>query len=202
MEKILKAVGFLTIVAVIFVLSFAVLLTFDLVPESEPGEVAQKEESRPVEVGQIEEPVRIVAEDIGLDAPIVNPTSKDIAILDKALLSGAVRYPSTALLGQEGTMLLFGHSSYLPLVQNRNYKIFNEVQKLEKGSIISVYAGTREYRYRVVRQEVAKATADRIDLEQNGRFLKLVTCNSFGAKEDRFVVTAEFVGAFESDSIS
>ena len=148
-------------------------------------------------IEQAEEPIRIVAKDIGLDASITNPTNKDIATLDKALLSGAVRYPGTALLGEEGTALLFGHSSYLPVVQNKNYKIFNKVQELEEGAIISVYSGTREYRYKVVRQELAKATADRIALEENGKFLKLVTCNTFGAKEDRFVVTAEFVGVYE-----
>lgn len=203
MTKILKTVGFLGIAAIVFVLSFAVLLAFDLVPEGETSPaVSQKEESKPVAAEKVEAPIRIVARDIGLDASVLNPTSKDIGILDKALLSGAVRYPGTALLGQEGTALLFGHSSYLPLVQNKNFKIFNEVEKLEQGAIISVYSGAREYRYKVVRQEVAKATADRIDLEQNGRFLKLVTCNSFGAKEDRFVVTAEFVGAFEADSSS
>lgn len=192
--------GFLIVTAVIFLLSFALLLAFDLVPEEAPITVTvptQKEESKPVLIEKVEEPTRIVAKDIGLDASIVNPTSKDISALDKALLSGAVRYPGTALLGEEGTSLLFGHSSYLPVVQNKNYKIFNKVQELEEGAIISVYSDTREYRYMVVRQELAKATADRIALEENGKYLKLVTCNTFGAKEDRFVVTAKFVGVYE-----
>ncbi len=192
--------GFLIVTAVILLLSFALLLAFDLVPEDAPVTVTvppQKEESKPVLIEKVEEPTRIVAKDIGLDASIVNPTSKDISALDKALLSGAVRYPGTALLGEEGTSLLFGHSSYLPVVQNKNYKIFNKVQELEEGAIISVYSDTREYRYMVVRQELAKATADRIALEENGKYLKLVTCNTFGAKEDRFVVTAKFVGVYE-----
>jgi len=200
MTWVLKTVGFLIATAVIFLLSFATLLAFDLVPEetSTPVTAAtQKEERMLGIIEQAEEPIRIVAKDIGLDASITNPTNKDIATLDKALLSGAVRYPGTALLGEEGTALLFGHSSYLPVVQNKNYKIFNKVQELEEGAIISVYSGTREYRYKVVRQELAKATADRIALEENGKFLKLVTCNTFGAKEDRFVVTAEFVGVYE-----
>jgi len=202
MISALKTVGFFVLTALIFLLSFAVLFAFDLVPESksELTASAQKVVDVPAVVERVEEPARIVATDIGLDASIVNPTSKDIAVLDKALLSGAVRYPGTALLGEAGTALLFGHSSYLPLVQNKNYQIFNDVQELEKGNIVSVYSGTREYRYEVVSVEQAKATADRIDLEQNGRFLKLVTCNTFGAKEDRFVVTAKFVGVYETQS--
>lgn len=197
----LKILGFLIATATIFFLSFAVLLAFDFVPEtkSESAPVVQKVESTPAAIEKVEEPVRIVAKDIGLDASIVNPVSKNIAVLDKALLSGAVRYPGTALLGEEGTTLLFGHSSYLPIVRNKNYQIFNDVQELEKGSIVSVYSDTREYRYEVVSVEQAKATADRISLEQNGRFLKLVTCNTFGAKEDRFVVTAQFIGVYETE---
>lgn len=199
MTSALKILGFLILTATIFFLSFVVLLAFDFVPETKPdlASIVQKEESKPAAIEKVEEPIRIVAKDIGLDAPIVNPVSKNIAVLDEALLSGAVRYPGTALLGEEGTALLFGHSSYLPVVRNKNYQIFNDVQELEKGSVVSVYSGTREYRYEVVSVEQAKATADRISLEQNGRFLKLVTCNTFGAKEDRFVVTAQFIGAYE-----
>lgn len=199
MVSTLKILGFLTLTTLVFLLSFAVLFAFDLVPESKSESVvaAKNEVSVPATVERVEEPTRIVAEDIGLDALIVNPASKSIDVLDKALLSGAVRYPGTALLGEEGTALLFGHSSYLPLVKNKNYQIFNDLQDLKSGNIVSVYSGTREYRYEVVSVEQAKATADRIELEQNGRFLKLVTCNTFGEKEDRFVVTAKFIGVYE-----
>lgn len=197
MKAVGRGIGFMAMFLVVFAASYAVLFALDLLPENDPKQTVREEKSRPAEVERVEEPIRIVARDIDLDAPVVNPNSKEIAELDKALLSGAVRYPGTALLGQEGTALLFGHSSYLPIVRNKMYKIFNGIEKFEKGDVISVYSGSREYRYEVVRVEQAKATADRIDLEQGGRFLKLVTCNSFGAKEDRFVVTASFVGAYE-----
>ena len=45
----------------------------------------------------------------------------------------------------------------------------------------------------------AMAADTGINLEVTGRVLTLVTCNSFAAKTDRFVVTADFV---ESHSIA
>ncbi len=195
-----KAVLFVGMFIFIFVLTFAVLSDLGLAPEIPTNTVVQveREKSLPTKPQRAETPVRIVARDIGLDAPIVNPDSKEIKVLDKALLSGAVRYPGTAMLGTEGTSLLFGHSSYLPLLQNNAYKTFNDIQKLEQGAIISVYSDELEYRYEVIRVEQANATADRITLENDGRYIKLVTCNSFGSKEDRFVVTAVFVAAYSS----
>ncbi|MDO8517877.1 MAG: sortase [bacterium] len=143
-----------------------------------------------------EQPVRVVAKEIGLDAVVQNPTSTDIDVLDQAALHGAVRYPTSAMLGEDGTVVLFGHSSYLPIVHNQVYKTFDDIQDLTEGSIVSVYSADLEYRYSVVGVEVANATRDVVELNPAGRHLTLVTCNSFATKQDRFVVTADFVGAY------
>lgn len=141
-------------------------------------------------------PVRITAKDIGLDVSVQNPTSTDVDVLDRAALQGAVRYPTSASLGQNGTLLLFGHSSYLPIVHNQVYKTFDGVQNLKEGSVISVYSGDAEYRYSVVGVEVANATRDVVELNPVGKHLTIVTCDSFLTKQNRFVVTADFVGAY------
>ncbi len=146
--------------------------------------------------GQGEYPVRIVAQDIKLDVKVSNPTSTDTATLDKALLIGAVRYPTSADLGESGTVLIFGHSSYLPILNDQMYKTFDGIQNLKEGNIVSVYSATAEYRYTVVSVKLASATQDVVDLTQAGQHLTLVTCDSFGEKTDRFVVTADFVGTY------
>ena len=139
-------------------------------------------------------PTRIVAKSVGVDATIANPTSTNIEVLDQALLAGAARYPTSALLGQEGTVLLFGHSSSLPVVRNQAYKTFNGIQNLKKGEVISVFAGDKEYRYAVTGVRVADANDDVIELVQTGKHLTLVTCNnSFATKTKRYVVTADLV---------
>ena len=108
----------------------------------------------------------------------------------------AARCATRPRLGEEGTVLIFGHSSYLPIVRNQNYKAFNGIQKLKVGETVSVYSATAEYRYTVTGVRLANATEDVIELPSTGKFLTLVTCDSFGTKSDRFVVTAQFQAAY------
>jgi LPXTG-site transpeptidase (sortase) family protein len=147
-------------------------------------------------VSSPESPVRVVAASIGLDTAVVNPTSLDVNVLDESLKNGAVRYPTSAQLGVDGTVLLFGHSSYLPVVYHQYYKTFDGIQNLKTGAQVSVYSSGTEYRYRVVGVKVANATDDVVELTAVGKHLTLVTCNSFADKSKRFVVTADFAGAY------
>ncbi len=146
-----------------------------------------------------EAPVRVVAKDVGLDVTVVNPTTTDVDQLDQELTLGAVHYPTSAPLGVNGTVLLFGHSSYLPVVYHQYYKTFDGIQNLKTGQIVSVYSGTTEYRYAVTGVRVADSTDEndnQIPLLSDNKYLTLVTCDSFAAKSNRFVVTATFVGAY------
>jgi LPXTG-site transpeptidase (sortase) family protein len=143
-----------------------------------------------------EAPVHVSAKTIGLNVAVSNPTSTDVEVLDQTLLKGAVRYPTSAMLGVDGTVLLFGHSSYLPIVSNQNYKAFNGIQKLKTGETISVYSASLEYRYVVSSVKLANATEDVVQLPSTGKHLVLVTCDSFTKKTDRFIVTADFVGTY------
>lgn len=144
-------------------------------------------------------PTSMVIPAIQLSVKIANPDTTDISTLDHLLLKGAVRYPTSALLGETGNVVLFGHSSYLPIVLNQAYKTFDGIQKLVPGDAVTVYSSDTAYTYRVrsVMKESANDAA--IPLSVAGRVLTLSTCDSFGAKTDRFVVVADFV---ESHSIS
>lgn len=188
-----RAGAFSVTFILLFVLSVSFLAAVDALPEK--GSVANEGGSSSVEESGPQAPVRVVAKAIGMDVTIENPRSTSITVLDDALLRGAVRYPTSAMLGEEGTVLLFGHSSYLPVVYNQAYKAFNKIQNLENGDVVSVFSEGAEYRYRVTGVRVADATEDVVELRSNGTYLTLVTCDSFSSKTSRFVVTAEFVGA-------
>ena len=143
--------------------------------------------------------VRVVAKNINLDVAVVNPTSANIEVLDEALKEGSVHYPDSAPLGVNGTVLLFGHSSYLPVVYHQYYKTFDGIQNLKPGQTVSVYSDTTEYRYSVMGVRVADSadsSDNQIPLLNDKKYLTLVTCDSFAAKSNRFVVTAEFAGAY------
>ena len=138
-------------------------------------------------------PTRVIISKIGLNVTVSNPDTTDANVLDNALSKGAVRYPTSGSLGQNGTVLLFGHSSYLPIVHNQAYKTFDGIQDLKPGDIISVYSGSTEYRFSVTGVKVADATSDVVELPADAQHLTLVTCDSFATKSNRFVVTADLV---------
>ncbi len=143
--------------------------------------------------GNAELPTRIVVKKIGLNVVVANPPSTNVDVLDNYLLKGAVRYPTSGRLGENGTVLLFGHSSYLPIVHNQAFKAFDGIQDLKAGDIVSVFSGSTEYRFSVTGVKVADATQDTVPLPQDAQHLTLVTCDSFASKSNRFVVTADLV---------
>ena len=193
--------SFLAAFLAVFFVSFSTLAALDIVPE--PVEKVAEEVSVPqgtlaasAIMAAPENAVRVEIPTVGINVTIKNPASTDVAVLDEALLTGAVRYPTSAKLGQEGNTILFGHSSYLPLVNNKSFKAFNEIQNLEEGEKITVYGETMAYVYAVT--DVAQADADEaaIPLTKTGHTLTLATCDSFGKKTSRFIVTAELVESY------
>jgi len=198
--------GFLGVFAVLFLAGVGILGSLDLLPEAVVKAAVPTTSlvANPVTalapVAIVELPTRIEIPAIKLSVSIANPTMTSIEALDILLLKGAVRYPTSAKLGEVGNVVLFGHSSYLPVVLNPAYKSFNGIQKLAVGDIVTISSSSTAYTYRV--RSVAKESVDDnkpIPLSVAGKELTLVTCNSFATKTDRFVVTADFV---ESHSIS
>lgn len=194
--------SFLALFAVAFFGSVSVLAELDLLPEasSPTATNTQLVASAPAAVSAtpvpaaIESPIKIEIPKLKLSTAIVNPTATAVETLDAELLRGAVRYPTSAKLGEDGNVVLFGHSSYLPVVKNQAYKTFNDIQKLVAGDTVTVYSSDTAYTYEV--KSVTKESAEgntAIPLSVAGKVLTLVTCNSFGAKQDRFVVVADFV---------
>lgn len=194
-----KKWSFCGVFAIIFVASVFVLGKLDLLPNAPassavPAVAGGFTDTTTLAPSVPELPVAITIPAIGLSADVSNPTTTDTAALDRALLHGAVRYPTSAKLGETGNVILFGHSSYLPIVLNQHYKTFNGIQKLAPGDAVVVSSSGTAYEYLV--KSVAKESASDaiIPLSVAGNVLTLSTCDSFSVKTDRFVVTADFVG--------
>lgn len=143
--------------------------------------------------GKGDAPIGISIPEIDVKANVSNPTSVDIDTLDAALLKGAVRYPTSAKLGEPGNVIIFGHSSHLPIVHNQAFKAFNEISKLSKNDPIYVDSGGKRYTYAVDSVREENTTTGAIPLTTTGSTLTLATCDNFGEKSDRFVVVASLV---------
>lgn len=139
---------------------------------------------------------RLIIENIGLSAKIVTPASTDDNILNTALTKGAVYYPGSGKLGEVGNVFLFGHSTGLAVVYNKNYAVFNRLKELGAGDIVRVQSDGREYWYRVLGVSIKKADDAHIDLATTRKLLTISTCRIFGGREDRYVVEAEFMKSY------
>lgn len=140
-------------------------------------------------------PERIVIPAVDIDLPVQNPATRDIKLLDTALLNGPVRYVDSAKAGEKGNVLIFAHTSRLPVVRNEMYRAFNRVPDLKQGDMITIQGGGKSYIYIVQSVRRGNANDEVIDLSPTqGTKLTLVTCDTITSKESRWILTAEFVG--------
>lgn len=193
----------------VFLISYTFLAWIDFLPETvkdkndekiletkeevgvESSELGTITFTKEEEMGQL--PEKITFNTLNRSVTVLNPTSKSIQDLDNALLSGVVRHPDSAILGQPGTVFLLGHSSYLPKVINKNFQAFNEIQNLKWGDTITIESDTKVYVYRVSKVYKAQATDTTVPIAGTDNKLVLATCNSFGTVDDRYIVEASLM---------
>ncbi len=138
-------------------------------------------------------PIRMTIDALDRTVTILNPASRSNVLLDEALLRGVIRHPDSATLKEEGNLFILGHSSYLPVVHNKNFQAFNGIQTLKWGDTIRVYSSDTEYVYRVEKSYKALASTLTVPVAGKGHKLTLATCNSFGSKDDRYIVEATLI---------
>ena len=195
---------FYVIAFIVFGATVLVLSSFDLLPDAAtggaPAPTLTENQKQAETAGQVL-PEKVSIPKLGLTATVANPTTTNAEVLDKDLLYGAVRYPTSGMLGGDGqNVVLFGHSSYLPVVHNQAYKTFDGIQNLAHGDQILVTGNGTTYVYEVETVAQASAERDGIPLQVSGSKLTLVTCDSFASKSDRFVVVAHLVGSHPAAS--
>lgn len=203
-----RVLAFLFTFFVVFTLLYITLTAFQVVPTVAVAELATNEDVEEVinNAGDDETVTQeVVTEDRAIlpltltidkydrTVTVLNPESRVVSDLDAALLEGVVRHPDSATLQEDGTVFILGHSSYLPSVNNKNYQAFNGVQNLEWGDTIRVASDDTEYVYQVERVYKARASEVEVPIAGDRKRLVLATCNSFGSKDDRFIVEAVLV---------
>jgi len=201
---------FLFYAIITFFVLFTLLFLAGLVPESlkpqqedsfrtlwdktQAERINDQQKNNDIVVG--ENPTKIIIEKIGVNVAVINPNTTNVATLDSYLKQGVVRYPGSGTLGL-GNMFIFGHSTGIQVVQNQAYKAFNGLKSLQVGDTIKVSGATQTYVYRVTSVNLVDKDQALVEFDQNKNMLTLSTCNTFGAKEDRYVVEADFAGVIK-----
>ncbi len=168
-------------------------------PELGPEPVRQVAETPAPTSAQTAKPTKIIIPAIGMNLPVQNPTTRDLAALDALLQKGPARYVDSAQLGQRGNVIIFAHSSNLPVVHNQMYKAFNRVPELTAGDTITIVGDDgQKYLYSVLSVRKANASDATIDLSPRiGTKLTLVTCDTLTSKDARFILEADFIGTID-----
>lgn len=207
----LRRVPFLIVFFLVTLISYGILYAIDFIPE--PVKAIEADNASAIGKPQIEEkvieekeivaevttqasvPLTIIFDTLDREVQVLNPESRDVASLDRALLSGVVRHPDSADFKNVGNIFILGHSSYLPNVTNKNFQAFNGIQKLTWGDTIRLQSSDTEYTYRVEKVYKTMASEAVVPATPGKAKLTLATCNSFGSKDDRFIVEASLVGS-------
>jgi sortase A len=111
------------------------------------------------------------------------------------LKKSLIQYPQTALPGQLGSAVIFGHSVLPQFFNPKSYlTIFSTLYKLNQGDELDVSYDNISYRYLIEEMYEVKPT-DLSVLEQrfDGRYLTLITCSPPGTYLRRLVVKAKIV---------
>lgn len=136
-------------------------------------------------------PVLIIPK-ININAPVVYPaTDADGPNYDKELETGVVHYPNTAMPGQPGNSVIFGHSSN-DWWEPGNYKfVFVLLDKLVVGDTLQVNYNSRKYTYTVTQAKVVEPTDLSVLAATPDPTLTLITCTPPGTSWKRLIVTAK-----------
>jgi sortase A len=135
---------------------------------------------------------KLIISSLGIETPIdFSQQLIDENSFQVSLRSGVVHYPATALPGNRGNVVVFGHSSGQVWAPGEYKFIFAHLDELESNDKIFLeYEGTR-YIYRVTGKQVVKPE-DVSVLEQTGDYrLTLITCTPVGTNNNRLIVSAD-----------
>jgi sortase A len=108
------------------------------------------------------------------------------------LKKSLIQYPQTALPGQLGNTVIFGHSALPQFFSSKNYlTIFSTLYKLEKGDEILIDYDNVQYEYIV--DEIFETTPDDfsvLDQRYDQKNISLITCSPPGTYLRRLIIKA------------
>jgi sortase A len=109
------------------------------------------------------------------------------------LKKNAIHYPGTALPGDFGNSVIFGHSALPQFYKTGNpLTIFNPLVKAKVGDEIVVHFDGVTYHYLIKKTVIVKASAVEVLAQHyDRRSLTLITCTPLGTYWYRFVAQAD-----------
>lgn len=143
--------------------------------------------------------MRVVIPRINQNVPVVGVKNDNLiarkwqdleADIQKSLRDGVIHYPGTALPGENGNIVLTGHSSYYAWDPGRFKDVFALLHDVKQGDKIVVYFNQRKYTYEVF--SIKTVLPQNVDVlgTASAEQLTLITCTPIGTNLKRLIVQA------------
>ncbi len=130
-----------------------------------------------------------------ISIPKLNIDTAMVQVGSLDLKKSLIQYPQTALPGQFGSPVIFGHSVLPQFYNPKSYlTIFSTLYKLKQGDQILINFDNVEYKYLVEEMyEVLPTDLSVLEQRFDGRYLTLITCTPPGTYLRRLVIKARIV---------
>ncbi len=127
-----------------------------------------------------------------LSIPELNIKDAVVAVGSMDLKKSLIQYPQTALPGQLGNGVIFGHSVLPQFFNPKSYlTIFSTLYRLKIGDPILIDYDGVHYKYLIEEMfEVAPTDLSVLEQRFDGRYFSLITCSPPGTVLRRLVVRA------------
>ena len=132
---------------------------------------------------------------INISAPVVIGESADNTILEENLNRGPVYYPGSVLPGENGQIVILGHSAPPNWPHIKYDWVFSDIEKLNSGDKIILYFNNTKYIYIVKTKNIIKAGQDigNVGLSGTNNILTIISCWPPGKNYQRITVSAELM---------
>jgi sortase A len=133
----------------------------------------------------------IIIPKINVEVPVVyGVTSTDDSVVQKALEVGVVHYADTALPGQDGNLVIVGHSAGNIFNPGQYKYVFSLLHKLDNGDVFYIQKDSVRYTYQIYKKTVVKPTDVGVLAPQpeSAATATLITCDPPGVSSNRLVV--------------
>jgi sortase A len=130
---------------------------------------------------------------INVQIPVVYDVNTiEESAVEKGLERGVVHYANTAVPGQDGNVVIFGHSSNNIFNPGKYKFAFVLLSKMENGDTFYIQKDGKRYTYQVYKKEiVAPANVGVLTNTGKAATATLITCDPPGTSTNRLVVVAE-----------
>lgn len=138
-------------------------------------------------------PIGLLGTEYYISIPSLRISEAKVVVGSDDLSTNLIHYNGTALPGEIGTSVIFGHSILPQFYDPKNYKaIFSTLHTLKNGSEIYVKIDNITYKYIVSDQYIVESDDFGVLTQSiDKRGLKLITCTPPGTYLKRLVINSE-----------